>query len=238
MEDEVVKHTRKLYRTWFNKDLPIWHKISEFLIEILIIVFAVSISIWFHNRSEHAHEQADVKAFLLGLKSDLNDDIKEMQNDMESFRNQGKAFSYITSLKIKEAPDKDTLKKYAHYLFVNTALNPNDGRFEGFKSSGKIGTIENKNLQNDIMDLYQERIPSLQTSSSLYNSWQSNFLNYIIQNQKRVTDSLTNFKQLLKEDKVYDFSTVLSHPTEVLERYDICIQLAQKIIAEIDEEYK
>ena len=238
MEDEVVKHTRKLYRTWFNKELPIWHKISEFLIEILIIVFAVTISIWFHNRSEHAHEQAEVKAFLLGLKSDLNDDIKEMQNDQESFRNQGKIFSYITSLKIKEPLDKDTLKKYVHFLFVATALNPNDGRFEGFKSSGKIGTIENKVLQNDIMDLYQEKIPSLQASSLGYNNWKMNFLNYIIQNQKRITDSTTNFKELLKGDKVYDFGTVLSHPTEVLERYNICVQLAEKIIAEIDKEYQ
>ena len=124
MEDEVVKHTRKLYRTWFNKELPIWHKISEFLIEIFIIVFAVSISIWFHNRSEHAHEQAEVKAFLLGLKSDLNDDISEMQNDKESFVEQGKIFSYLSSLKIKEPLSKDTLNKYRQSLFVTTSLNP------------------------------------------------------------------------------------------------------------------
>jgi hypothetical protein len=238
MEDEVVKHTRKLYRTWFNKELPIWHKISEFLIEIIIIVFAVSISIWFHNRSEHAHEQADVKAFLLGLKSDLNDDIKEMENDKESFQNQGKIFSYLTSLKINEDPSKDTIKKYGHSLFVTTALNPNDGRFEGFKSSGKIGTIENKELQNDIMDLYQEKIPSLQASTTGYNNWKMNFLSYVIQNQKRLTDSTNNFKELLKGDKVYEFSTVLGHPTEVLERYDNCIGQAQKIIAEIDKEYQ
>jgi hypothetical protein len=151
---------------------------------------------------------------------------------------QGKIFSYITSLRIQETPNNDTLNKYRQSLFVTTALNPNDGRFEGFKSAGKIGTIENKELQNDIMDLYQEKIPSLHASSSGYNSWKNNFLSYVIQNQKRLTDSTTNFKEILKEDKVYDFSTVLSHPTEVLARYDICIQLMQKIIAEIDREYK
>ncbi len=238
MEDEVVKHTRKLYRTWFNKELPFWHKISEFLIEIFIIVFAVSISIWFHNRSEHAHEQAEVKAFLLGLRSDLNDDISEMQNDKESFLEQGKIFSYFASLKIKEPPDKDTLTKYRQSLFVTTSLNPNDGRFEGFKSSGKIGTIENKELQNDIMDLYQEKIVALHASSAGYNGWKMNFLNYIIENQKRLTDSTNNFKELLKDDKVYDFSTVLSHPSEVMARYDTCILQAKKIITEIDREYK
>lgn len=161
MEDEVVKHTKKIYKTWFNKETTIWHKISEFLIEMLIIFFAVSISIWFHNRSEHAHEQAEVKAFMLGLKSDLSGDILEMQNDKESYQQQGKIFNYFISLKMTEPPSKDTLKKYQHSLFVTTTLNPNDGRFEGFKSAGKIGTIENKELQNDIMDLYQENIPAL-----------------------------------------------------------------------------
>jgi hypothetical protein len=237
-EDEVIKHTRKIYKIWFSKEHSFWHKISEFLIEIFIIVFAVSLSIWFHNRSEHAHEQAEVKDFLLGLKSDLNDDISEMQNDKISFIEQGKIFSYITSLKIKEPPSKDTLNKYRQSLFVTTSLNPNDGRFEGFKSSGKIGTIENKELQNDIMDLYQEEIVSLHASSSGYNSWKINFLNYVIENQKRLTDSTSNFKELMKDDKVYDFSTVLSHPSEVLARYDTCILQAQKIIGEIDQEYK
>ncbi|HEY4965996.1 MAG TPA: hypothetical protein VII28_06330 [Puia sp.] len=238
MEDEVVKHAKKIYKTWFSKEFSIWHKISEFLVEILIIFFAVSISIWFHNRSEHAHEQAEVKAFLMGLRSDLNDDISEMQNDKISLMEQGKIFSYITSLKIKEPPSKDTLNKYRHALFVTTSLNPNDGRFEGFKSSGKIGIIENKELQNDIMDLYQEEIVSLHASTNGYNSWKINFLNYVIENQKRLTDSTSNFKELIKDDKVYDFSTVLSHPTEVLARYDTCIQLMQKIIGKIDQEYK
>jgi protein associated with RNAse G/E len=237
-EDEVIKHTRKIYRTWFNKELSIWHKISEFFIEIIIIVFAVSLSIWFHNRSEHAHEQSEVKAFLFGLKLDLTDDIREMQNDKESYINQGKIFKYIASLKKSEPLSKDTLKKYRTSLFVTTSLNPNDGRFEGFKSSGKIGTIEDKALQNDIMDLYQEKIQALLASSNGYNVWKNNFLSYIVQNGKRLTDSTNNFNEMLKDDKVYEFSTILGYPTEVLARYDVCIQLAQKIISEIDQGYK
>jgi Family of unknown function (DUF6090) len=238
MEDEVIKHTRKLYRTWFSKEHTIWHKISEFLIEIFIIVFAVTISIWFHNRSEHAHEQSEVKAFLMGLKSDLEDDMKEMANDKKSFLSQGEVFSYISSLKILEPLNKDSLRKNQKSFYVTTALSPNDGRFEGFKSAGKIGTIENKELQNDIMDLYQESIPSLLASTQGYNTWKMNFINYVIQNQKRLTDSTTNILEIMKGDKVYDFSTVLSHPTEVLARYDLCITLMQKIVAEIDQEYK
>jgi hypothetical protein len=146
-EDEIVKHSKKIYKTWFNKELSIWHKMSEFLIEMMIIIFAVSISIWFHNLSEHKHQQVEVKQFLEGLKADLTQDIKEMNDDKQSFIKQKIIFNYLSRLKKNEAPSKDTLNKYNNWLFNTTVLNPNDGRFQGFKSSGKIGTIENKNLQ-------------------------------------------------------------------------------------------
>jgi len=158
-EDEVIKHTKKIYKTWMSRDIPFWHKISEFLIEILIIVFAVTISIWFHNLSEHRHEQADVKDFLEGLKSDLTSDIKEMKSDKESYLLQKTLFNYLGHLGIKEPVSPDTLRKYRNWLLNTTGLNPNDGRFEGFKSSGKIGTIENKVLQNDIWTCTRKIFP-------------------------------------------------------------------------------
>jgi Family of unknown function (DUF6090) len=167
-EDELVKHSRKIYKTWFNKELSIWHKISEFLIEMTIIVFAVSISIWFHNMSEHKHQQEEVKQFLTGLKADLMQDIKEMENDKESYQKQSAIFTYLSRLKKSQLPSRDTLNALSNWLTNTTTLNPNDGRFQGFKSSGKIGTIENDSLQNDIMDLYEENIPALLNSKYGY----------------------------------------------------------------------
>ena len=236
-EEEISKHTKKIYKTWFNKELSIWHKLSEFLIEIIIIVFAVTISIWFHNLSEHKHQQEDVKQFLLGLKTDLTQDIQEIKKDMESFRNQHTIFSYIGGLQKNQLPNKDTLKKYRNWLFNSTALNPNDGRFQGFKSSGKIGTIENKDLQNDIMDLYEEDIPMLLASTTAYNNTKLQFLEFLIKNGKRITDSTENTIKILNEDEAYNLSRALSTPDQTLERYQLCMELMNKIIGEIDKEY-
>jgi hypothetical protein len=236
-EEEIVKHTKKIYKTWFNKDLSIWHKISEFLIEIAIIVFAVTISIWFHNMSEHRHQQEDVKQFLEGLKSDLTSDIAEMNSDKNSFENQRTIFSYLASLKKNEHPNRDTLNKYGNWLNNSTALNPNDGRFQGFKSSGKIGTIENKVLQNDIMDLYEEDIPMLLGSTSAYNNTKLKFWELIFKNARRMTDSTENMLEILNIDEIYNYSRSLSTPGQAIERYENCIQLMNKIINEIDQEY-
>ena len=236
-EEEISKHTKKIYKTWLNKELSIWHKLSEFLIEIIIIVFAVTISIWFHNMSEHKHQQEDVKQFLVGLKSDLTQDIQEMNNDVESFRNQQIIFSYLAGLKKGELPSKDSLNKYRNWLDNATFLNPNSGRFQGFKSSGKIGMIENKVLQNDIMDLYEEDIPILLASTTAYNNTKQEFHEFLIENGKRLTDSTDNRVNILSEDEAYFLSRSLSTPFQTLERYQLCIDLMHKIIGEIDKEY-
>ena len=47
-EQEVIKHTKKAYSIWGSKNSP-FHKIKEFVVEIFIIVFAITISIWFHK---------------------------------------------------------------------------------------------------------------------------------------------------------------------------------------------
>ncbi len=139
----------------------------------------ISLSIWFHNRSELAHQQEDVKQFLLGLKSDLKNDLEEIQNDQQSYQYQKAAFSYITNVKLNNDLNIDSLQYYDNWIFNTTALNPNNGRFEGFKSSGKIGEIENKELQNDIMDLYQEDIVSLLASTNNYVTIKRKFFNFI-----------------------------------------------------------
>jgi hypothetical protein len=236
-EDEIVKHTKKLYTIWFSGEHSIWHKLGEFLLEIIIIVFAVSISIWFHNLSEHKQQQKEVKAFLLGLKSDLTDDIKEMNGDKNSYLNQKILFSYIARVKLSESPNRDTLNKYKDWFNNTTEFNPNDGRFQGFKSSGKIGTIEDGELQNDIMDLYEEDIPALLSSTKMYVTFKLKFFDLIFKNLKRTSDSTTNMISLLRSDEANTLSDFLGSPVQVIGRYDLCIQQMKKIIGKIDKEY-
>src|SRR5664279_1970478 len=128
-EQEVIKHTKKIYKTWFSREHSFLHKLGEFLIEIFIIVFAVSISVWFHNRSEYAHQQEEVRLFLQGLKADLEHDIREMQDDKDSYLHQKSIFSYLAGMKLNELPNRDTLAKYRTWIFNTTQLNPNDEHF-------------------------------------------------------------------------------------------------------------
>jgi hypothetical protein len=67
MQEEVTKHTRKIYQAMKNPDHSFWGKIREVTVEILIIVFAVTLSIWLHNWSDHREEQGFKSRGKLGL---------------------------------------------------------------------------------------------------------------------------------------------------------------------------
>lgn len=237
-EQEVVKHTKKVYKVWTSKQHSFWHKLKEFLIEIFIIVFAITLSIWFHDKSEHAHQQKDVKEFLLGLKDDLTNDIKEMESDVEGYQRSDNAFMCISRLKPKEILSKDSFRLHAPGIFNTVGFIPNNGRFEGFKSSGKVGMIENIHLQNDIMDLYQEDIPVLAASSEHYTKSKYRLNEFVQRNRLRTTDSTSNILELFSNGEVYYICQSLTQPTQIFQRYDVCIQKMKKIIATIDSTYQ
>jgi hypothetical protein len=235
-EQEVIKHTKKIFGLW-KSDNSIWHKISEFLLEIFIIVFAISLSIYVHDRSELRHQRHETKEFLLGLRQDLKTDMAEMNDDKRSFIENGHTFSYITSIKKDEQLNPDSINKYNNYIFNITGLVPNSGRFEGFKSSGKMGTIENKELQNNIMDLYQENIPILILSTNSYALKKQRLFEYFEANRKRVTDSTSNLLAVMASDQSFYICISLTSVDEIIERYDLCIDKMKAIIEEVNREY-
>jgi len=235
-EQEVIKHTKKVYNVW-KGPTSFWHKLKEFLLEIFIIVFAISLSLWFHNRSEHNHQQAEVKNFLLGLKKDLTADIAEMEEDKRNYFHQRDAFKYINSVKLGEAFDPDSLAVHYRWVMISTILHPNNGRFEGFKSAGKIGNIENDSLQNDIMDLYQENIPDLLSSSNGYVSRKGNLFEYIQENNKRLTDSTSNIAEILNTEQAHNICGLLTFTDEITTRYEMALQRMKRVIQLINKEY-
>lgn len=238
MEHEITGHTIKAYKIWNNPAMPFWRKFKEIGIEILIIVFAVSLAAFLERAKEHSAEQKQVKEFLLGLKTDLQSDINEMTQDKKSYTSCGETFRYITSLKPGQPLSKDSISKYYRFIYNTTGLLPNDGRYQGFKSSGKISTIGNKVLQNDILDLYQEDITTLLSSTNAYTARKEVLFRYLFENVKRNQDGTTNVTTVLASDQSQNVCGTLAFVQEILDRYDGVIAKSKKIIAEIDAEYK
>lgn len=236
-EQEVIKHTKKVFKIWGSSTHSFWGKVREFILEIAIIVFAVSLSIWLHDKSESKHQQHEVKEFLLGLREDLLSDLKEIKQDKESYIAQEQAFKYVTSIRPGGSLHPDSLKKHQTWFFNTTRLQQNDGRFEGFKASGKIGNISDKSIQNNIMDLYQENIPSLLAGSDAYIRLKNQLIDYGLKNRKRTSDSTNNIGSILLTDEAQNLCDALAETRSIVDRYDSCISKMQAIVKSIEDKY-
>jgi hypothetical protein len=218
---------------------PFWRKFRTFFLDIAVVVIGVTLSTLFNDQLTSYNQQKDVKKFLLGLKADFTNDIKEMEADRMSYNMQKRVFIYISNIKKYDPAHRDSLKKIGTEFLLNTTrLVPNDSRYQGFKSAGKISTIDSDSLQNDILDLYQEDIPSLLNSSDGYIERKMKFINYMVDNRVRETDSTNNFYKLLATEKCYSYTHQLTGVEEIIYRYDICIDKMKKIMMEIDKQYK
>lgn len=236
-EQEVRKNLKKIVDITRSKEHSFIHKLKEILVEILIIVFAVSITIYFHSISEHHHEQKEVKTFLLGLKEDIKKDVSEMYDDIEAYKKQKALFNYLSNLPDGKPANKDSIAAYQQYLFNFTSLVKEQGRYEGFKSSGKIGFIEDDDLRNRILDLYEEDIPILNISTDFYKTQKLKFADYLMDNANNFPNG--NLMEVISKAPIKNRCKIyLSSVDNIISNYQDCIDAGKQIISEIDEDNK
>lgn len=98
MQEEITKHSEKIYKTVKNKEHTLGEKVKEIIIEIFIIVFAVTLSIGLHSWSEHKHQQEEVSVFLNNLKNDLKDDVKSLNIEKGGYQETNIGYEKILAL--------------------------------------------------------------------------------------------------------------------------------------------
>lgn len=219
-----------------NKNFTLWHKLREFITEVIIIVIAISLSVWFHNRSEHNHEQSQVKEFLAGLKEDLMADIDHARRSQETYQKYKLLYSYLGNLDRKVKPDQDSLNLALPYLESYNLFRVHKSRFTGFLSAGKILTIENDTLTQDILDYYQEIVPALQTSEEDWIAQHTALVNFVTDNCKDFYNNPALW-QTLTEPKAKYLSKHLIPWPQLIDRYNQVINKAEKIVNLISKNY-
>lgn len=235
-EQEVIKHAKKGFSVWNNSAHSFWHKMKEFITEILIIVFAISLSIWFHNWSEHKNEQAQVKTFLLGLRKDISSDINDAKELKHYFLHFDTTYKYLSSLQRNKRPDKDSLKQMLPEVRYNIYLRPHKSRFTGFLSAGKIMTIEEDSLALQILDYYQEVLPSVTSSESAWVTANAALQDYLRDNVKDIDSDMAKWEVLTSPKGKYLTKSLIPWQ-QIFDRYDSLILAGGEIISKIDKIY-
>jgi len=242
MQDEVIKHSRKIRKIMKKKEKSFSYRIREIAIEILIIVVAVSLSIWLHNWSEHHKQQKEVKEFLIDCKEDLNNDIEGMIKQKERLVSLAKQYYWLDSLAKASKIDLDKKIDLSIPLGIYYT-NVNDANYEGFKSSGKIGLIENKDIKKNILKYYQEKRPSVNQQILFLNNQMLKLSEMVVRmNFHSSGTSKLNAKLVIQETLTPEVQQMLILSAKiadaVVEEYDRDIDYARKLIIEIDKEIK
>ena len=237
MENELRKHLRNLLTEAAAQRRSVWHKLGNILLEMAIIVFAVWFAVFMERNREHSAEQKEVKEFLLGLKTDLESDIVEMRGDTSGYgySGQARALRYFARA---DSIQMDLLKRYYHVFQSETHLLINNGRFEGFKASGKLNTIANVELRNSILDLYQEKLVALTNATSRHLVLKREMLSLIRRNRVLMQQSGDNLVSVLGMPEVKNYCFQLSDVSYIIERYEEASLLSARIIAMINETYR
>lgn len=182
MQEEITKHSGKIYKTVKNSEHTFKEKVKEIIIEIGIIVFAVTLSISLHSWSEHKHQQEEVSVFLSNLKNDLKNDIKNIDNEKEAYQKSNVGYEKILALTPLEL---DSIYKSANkvdFPIHSHGHTMNIGNYEGFKSSGKIGYIEDEKLKQKILTYYQIFVPALDEVDKMYTDFLFKCFDKMIEN--------------------------------------------------------
>jgi dsDNA-binding SOS-regulon protein len=190
MQDEITKHSKKIYKTAKNSEHTLGEKVKEIIIEIFIIVFAVTLSIWLHSWSEHRHQQEEVSVFLGNLKNDLENDIKNIDTEKKAYQESNIKYEKILALttpqldSIYKSKNKVDFPVYSHGPKMNIA------NYEGFKSSGKIGYIEDEKLKQKILNYYQIFVPAINEVDKYYNDFLFKCFDKMIENADQPEEKL------------------------------------------------
>jgi hypothetical protein len=234
-ELEVAKHGKNVIHLMAKKEHKLAHKIREVALEIAIIVFAVSMSIWLHGLSEHHHQQQEVKTFLLGLKGDLEADVRQLNNLKEGYRGFDANYAYLAGLDPKQQPDWEKFKEAYVKSEANWYFIPVKSRYDGFQMSGRLTNIENEKLLTGILSLYQMQLPQIQTSEGGWNTRQRKLREY--REDQLESDDEQSLFRVTTTPKGKRLLRAMSTTPQLYERYQDYIDQSRRIIKMIDEAY-
>jgi Family of unknown function (DUF6090) len=238
-EQEIIDHTKKVYKAWKNPHTSVWHKFREIGLEIFIIVLAVSLSIWLHNWNEKRHAQKEATEFLEGLKVDLAADTTQMLGDLKAYENVHEAYQYFLSGTDGKILSNDSVREYSWTLYNNTRFNPNSSRFEALRGSGKLGIIENKALLGAILNYYQSSVPYVNMQNDAYTEAKKNITAALQKNAIYDNRAEYEYDKMFRNPEIRNILKRLSaKPKEMADTYRRKIKAAGQLISDIEKELK
>ena len=235
-EHDVTKHTREIIKI-AREPGSLKHKIGDILLEVAIIVFAITLSLFVERYREHQQEVKLERNFLSNQIDDLKGNIQQLKDDSAGYVVMLRSFDYLKQAYFGKKLQPDSALNAVNYLYNSVEFVPSSSRYEALKASGKLDVIENKQLQIDIVNFYQQTIPALLTSTAAFSDFKNKLGDYTDHNLVLKKNS-SNIQQLMESPVFYNLLNKGIFIKYIILRYRITINQAEKILKEINEEEK
>src|SRR6201995_1424926 len=132
-EEKVIQHSKNAIHAISNKEKSWTERIKEFLYEIIIIVIAVSITLWMHNWNDEKHDHKTEMEFLKGIKEDLNEEAQKLDDNVKGFQPTVDYYNTVADQLKSKKLDTSYIDKNSGALWNTYYYIADNGRFEGFK---------------------------------------------------------------------------------------------------------
>jgi len=180
-EEKIREHAKQALEVLTDKKKKWKDRLRDFLWEILIIVVAINLTLWFHSWSDKRHDRELEKDFLIGMRNDLNNLNIYMDSSFVKFQ---PTLDYYDSVWVQineHRIDKAFVDTNSIHLINALYFSYDNSRFESFKSSGYLRLIENPVLLQNITHLYTVEFPSqVEADNIIFGERQRDFNTNII----------------------------------------------------------
>ena len=164
-------------------------------------------------------------------------DANQAKNNIQAYNNFKLTYLYLSKIKGRAKPDKDSLRKAVDQINENVSFRPGISRFEGFKSGGKLEEIADKQLLQNILNYYEQAIPQLNNSENGWIGLQKSLSDFFTDSKTEYDDGTNNYFQLITMPKAKNLSKKLVPWPQLYERYNQIIALSSTVVKEIDNNY-
>jgi len=232
---DVIKQSSRIAAILNEEGKKMKHKLGEILLEIIIIVFAITLSLLFERWRQNVEDRNLEHTFLQGLKADLGNDVNQLEAASAKWVQMENATRYFIKPESQINWSRDSVNYWGSRCFHNVYFFPSTNRYEALKSTGKITVIEDKRLQNDIVDLYQTKLPDLEQQLNFFNTFaNSQVMAHLVNNLKRDENNNAILDKAFFTDmrmrNLFSFYGI----DDILKRSESALAKSREILKEID----
>ncbi|MFM7195957.1 MAG: hypothetical protein ACKOYP_14405 [Bacteroidota bacterium] len=124
--------------------------------EFLIIFLSITLTWWVDDLRQDLEDRRQEKRHLTNLMKNLETDSLNIIREMEGMENSRKGLNDLyTRLDQSGTNPVDSLERYIIPLIVVPEFHPAKSEYEALKSSGRLTLIQDDDLSENLMELYE-----------------------------------------------------------------------------------